>query len=163
VIFVITGTNGPSFDRLLRAVEDVETDEPLLVQHGPSTVRPANASCVAYLSLPETIEQIRSARLVVTHGGVGSILVCLANGKRPIVVPRLARHGEVADDHQVSLGRRLERERLVVFVEEPRDLPQALRMHDDVALNVATDGERPLLDDLRRYLADVVSSSRRSH
>jgi UDP-N-acetylglucosamine transferase subunit ALG13 len=152
VIFVITGTNGPPFDRLMRAVETIETDEALLVQHGPSSIRPANATCVDYLSLPETVERIRRARLVLTHCGVGTILTCLGNGKRPLVVPRRAYAGEVADDHQVELGQRLGREGLVVFVPEPGDIGEALRTAPDLSLSVAADVETPLIEELRAYL-----------
>jgi UDP-N-acetylglucosamine transferase subunit ALG13 len=157
MIFVITGTNGPPFDRLLLAVEAFDTNEPLLVQHGPSTVRPARAKCVAYLSFAETIENIREARLVVTHGGVGSILICLANGKRPFVVPRRARDGEVSDDHQVEFGQRLGEEGLAVYVGDPVDLPEALRTYDDVSPEIKVGGGGPLTDDLHAYLAGVVS------
>jgi UDP-N-acetylglucosamine transferase subunit ALG13 len=157
VIFVITGTNGPPFDRLMRAVESIDVDEPILVQCGPSSIRPVNASCVAYLSLPETIEQIREARLVVSHCGVGSILTCLGNGKRPFVVPRRAQAGEVADDHQVELGQRLDREGLVVFVAEPYALPEALRTADDIPLDVDIDSEPRLVEELRAYIRQVVA------
>jgi beta-1,4-N-acetylglucosaminyltransferase len=152
VIFVITGTNGPPFDRLMRAVESIQIDETLLVQCGPSSIRPANATCVAYLSLPETIDRIREARLVVTHCGVGSILTCLGNGKRPLVVPRLARAGEVADDHQVELGQRLAREGFVVFVPEPDGLAEALSTATDFPPSVESDREPPLIEELRAYL-----------
>jgi UDP-N-acetylglucosamine transferase subunit ALG13 len=152
VIFVITGTNGPPFDRLMRAVEAIETDEELLVQVGPSPVRPANANCVGYLSLPETVEKIRQARIVITHCGVGTILTCLGNGKRPLVVPRRAYAGEVADDHQVELGRRLDREGLVVFVAEPAGIADALRNAPDSTVSDRSVDEPALIEELRVYL-----------
>jgi len=159
VIFVITGTNGPPFDRLVRAVEFFDTADPILVQRGPSAVSPSNATCVEYFSLEETEEQVRTARLIVTHGGVGSILLCLQNGKRPLVVPRLARFGEVSDDHQVSLGKRLDREGLVVFVPDPNNLPEALHSPTTLASDLGDHGTSPLVAELRRYLLGQVGAA----
>lgn len=43
---------------------------------------------------------IRSADLVVAHAGTGTALSCLELGRRPLLVPRTAAHGEHVDDHQ---------------------------------------------------------------
>ena len=126
MILVTVGTNEAPFDRLLRAFETRPRTEELIVQHGPSRVRLHGARCVEFLSFEELADTIRRARVVVTHAGVGSIMTSLANGKRPVVVPRLRRFGEAVDDHQVALGRRLDEAGLVTFVEDPRDVPQAV-------------------------------------
>ncbi len=111
MILVTTGTNAPAFDRLLRAVEHFDNGESLVVQHGPSKLRPPGATCVDYLAFDQFVELVREARVVITHAGVGSILITLMNGKRPIVVPRLARFGEHVDDHQVGARPTAERDR----------------------------------------------------
>ena len=64
--------------------------------------------------------------MVVTHAGVGSILVAGANGKRPVVVPRLRRFGEAVDDHQLALAQKLEEIGLVVLVDDPSGLATVL-------------------------------------
>ena len=104
MIFVTVGTNEARFDRLLQAFQPSPPDEELLVQHGPSGVRPPGATCVDYLPYDELVATVRRARVVVTHAGVGSIMTALANGKRPIVVPRLRRFDEAVDDHQLQLA-----------------------------------------------------------
>ena len=119
MILVTVGTSETPFDRLLEAFDvDDRPDEELLVQCGSSGVRPRGASCVDFLSYDELVDAIRRSRVLVTHAGVGSIMTALANGKRPIVVPRLARLGEAVDDHQIDLGRRLAALDLVVLVED---------------------------------------------
>jgi beta-1,4-N-acetylglucosaminyltransferase len=127
MIFVTVGTSEFPFDRLVRAidVEDLSGEE-LVVQHGPSLVRPVGASRVAFLPYDELAETIRLARMVVTHAGVGSVMTALGNGKRPIVVPRLRRFGEAVDDHQLHLGRRLHEADLVTLVENPDDVLETL-------------------------------------
>ncbi len=128
MIFVTVGTNEASFDRLVRVFEaqEVTLGEEVLLQHGASQLRPAGATCVEFLPFDELVEAIRRARAVVMHAGVGSIMTALANGKRPIVVPRLRRYGEAVDDHQLSLARRLHAGGLVTLVEDPDGVPQAL-------------------------------------
>ena len=118
MIVVTTGTNGVAFDRLLCELDDL-ADEEVVVQHGPSTERPLGARCVAYLAFDDLSRLITGARVLVTHGGAGSILAGLSAGHRPLVVPRRAANGEAVDDHQVDLAQRLHREGLVTCVDDP--------------------------------------------
>ncbi len=152
MIVVTVGTNEAPFDRLLRALDRERPAEEMLVQHGPSRVRPAGARCVEFLPYDELADAIRRARVVVMHAGVGSIMTALANGKRPVVVPRLRRFGEAVDDHQLDLGRRLHESGLVVLVESPDDVLGALE-------TVSTSSEldlgpsRRLVAELREFIA----------
>ena len=54
------------------------------------------------------------ADVVVTHAGVGSILMALTLGKLPVVLPRRRARGEHVDDHQLEIAERLEERGLVV-------------------------------------------------
>src|SRR4051812_17389504 len=101
MIFVTVGSSMIAFDRLLRAVDELAVDERLVVQHGASTIEPANAECVDVLSFESFVALVKDARVLVTHAGVGSILTALGEHKRPIVVPRRQMYGEAVDDHQV--------------------------------------------------------------
>jgi exopolysaccharide biosynthesis glucuronosyltransferase PssE len=125
MIFATIGTTA-RFDRLLSALTHLDAAEELVVQCGDSSVRPAGATCVEFLSYDRLVELIGAASVVVAHAGVGTILTCLANGKRPIIVPRLARFGEAVDDHQVELSARLEQLGIVTVVGDPGELPTAI-------------------------------------
>lgn len=153
MIFVTVGTNEARFDRLLRAVDGLDVGEGLVVQHGPSAIRPARARCVDYLDYDQVVEAMREADVVVTHAGVGSVMTALMSGKRPVVVPRLRRFGEAVDDHQLEFARSLATTGLVRLVEDPDDLADALgglEPVDPVAIGPA----RELVAELRRYLAE---------
>jgi UDP-N-acetylglucosamine transferase subunit ALG13 len=156
MILVTVGTNEARFDRLLRAVAGLSVAEPFVVQHGHSAaVGPSGATLVDFLPFDELVEHVRQARVVVTHAGVGSIMVALANGKRPVVVPRRKLHGEAVDDHQLQLGRRFGGVGLVTFVEEPDGLAAALARVDEGVALPRTNGE--LGADLGRFLHATIN------
>ena len=157
MILVTTGTNGAAFDRLLRAVDRLGGDERVVVQHGPSTLRPRNSDCFDYVSFPELVELVQQARVVITHAGVGSILVALMNEKKPIVVPRLPGFHEIVDNHQRDLARKLSSAGLVTLVEDVERIAEAV---DGASRTNGSNGRRTtaLADDLGRYLDDLISA-----
>lgn len=157
MIFVTVGTNEAPFCRLLRAVGDREGGETLVVQHGPSPVRPRGAECFAYLPYPTLVEYAQTARVVVCHAGVGSVLVAVRAGKRPIVMPRLRRHGEAIDDHQVEFAQRLHREGVVELLDRERRLGEMLAVGDFIADDSTAND---LSADLMRYLRATIGARR---
>jgi beta-1,4-N-acetylglucosaminyltransferase len=160
VILVTVGSNGAPFDRLLREVDGIAPAEELVVQHGPSQIRPRDATCVPFMHFSELERAVAAARIVITHAGVGSVLLALMNGKRPVVVPRLARYGEVVDDHQLHFAERLEREVLVTLVREPTELRSAVAQHDERRAPATAEVASALADDLRNYLENVLNARR---
>jgi UDP-N-acetylglucosamine transferase subunit ALG13 len=154
MIFVSVGTNEARFDRLLAGLAALGVEEELLVQHGHSVPPELDrAVLVDFLTFEEMAASIRRARAFVTHAGVGSVMVGLANGKRPVVVPRRKAFGEAVDDHQLQLARRFADAGLVTLVESPEDLAPALAAtsHDGTAPRA---GE--LAADLSAYLAATI-------
>lgn len=149
MIFVTVGTSEP-FDRLLRALEALPRGEQLIVQRGASSITVGGARCIDFMPYEQLIAHMRVARVVVMHAGVGSVLAARRSGKVPIVVPRLARHGEAVDDHQVEFARRLDAAGLVRLVEDPAELPTALAEQLPAANGSA--GAGALVAELRAYL-----------
>jgi UDP-N-acetylglucosamine transferase subunit ALG13 len=155
MILVATGASQFPFDRLLRSVDGLAVGERMVVQHGCSAVRPRGADCLDFVPMPELARLVRDARVVVTHAGVGSILLCLTNGRSPVVVPRLARFGETVDDHQLESARRFAGAGLVTLVEDPAELAPALAAAGDrTVAPPARDGR--LVRDLRSYFEQVI-------
>ena len=155
MILVATGASQFPFDRLLRAVDSLPREQRIVVQHGCSAVRPAGAECVDFVPMPELAALVREASAVVTHAGVGSILLCLTNERRPIVVPRLRRFGETVDDHQLESARRFAERGLVTLLEDPAGLPGAVAAAGDEHV-APFSGESRLVSELRDYLAITI-------
>ena len=151
MIFVTIGTCEP-FDRLLASLDATRASTRRSSPRRACRRRqPRGIRCVDFLPYDNLVELVRDARVVVTHAGVGSILTCLANGKRPIVVARSREHGDAVDDHQLELARRLEAEGMVHFVEDPSALPAMLARVGRAGSDAVRPGEA-LVRELRDYL-----------
>ena len=156
MIFVTVGTNEAPFDRLLRALDGFSRDEQLIVQTGASHVRPRGATCIEQLSFEALTDHVRRARVVVTHAGVGSVLVALTNGKRPLIVPRRAEFGEAVDDHQFVFARRFAAAGLVSLVEDEQDLAAAVVSALELASNNALRPGLRLAAELGDYMRTTI-------
>ncbi len=108
MIFVTLGTQNYSFDRLLEMVDGliakgVIRDE-VFAQTGHSAYVPQNYGYVDFLSPADYNRYITEAEFVIAHAGVGTIMSCLSNHKKLIVVPRTKAHKEHVDDHQAEIA-----------------------------------------------------------
>lgn len=73
----------------------------------------------SYVPAPEMVEAIRAADVVITHAGVGLVMLALQNGHRPVVLPRRPGRREHTDDHQAQLADFLGERGLAVVTEAP--------------------------------------------
>lgn len=104
-VFVATGT-GPAFTRLLDAMR-ILTGEPeveLFAQRGTAGPSFRDLPGEDFISREEFAKRLLWADVVVSHAGSGAIYEAYMAGHVPILVPRLARHGEAVNDHQLELA-----------------------------------------------------------
>lgn len=158
MIFVTVGTNEARFERLVEAAGRIPPGEQVVIQTGHCRASPARATCVDFLPFEEMAEHARRARVVVSHAGVGSIMLALTAGRRPVVVPRRAELGEAVDGHQLPLARRLDAAGLVRLVEDPDDLPAAVAL-DGARTPVRLGEGTALARELHAYLRARVGAA----
>ena len=106
-VFVSLGANQhagfrPLIDRIL-TICPPSVD--VFFQYGPTDLTGLSINGVPSLSWEEVVSRSRSADVVITHAGTGSILTTLLCGKVPLVVPRSASAGEHVDEHQSDLAK----------------------------------------------------------
>ena len=104
--FVTVGNGTQGFSRLFRAIADIhgELPQPVIVQGGHGA--PALPGCTVFdfVDHHRFVELIRDNDLIITHGGVGSIITAIEHGKKPVVVSRRSgAYAEIVNDHQLSL------------------------------------------------------------
>jgi UDP-N-acetylglucosamine transferase subunit ALG13 len=133
MILVTVGTHEQPFDRLVKAAAELPGDEHLVVQYGTSTLTHGRGEWVDFMSFDELAECARRARVVVSHAGVGSIVLARRYGHRPIIMPRRPHFHEHVDEHQMSLTRRLGAAGLVTVVEDAQQLAAAVAAPPAVA------------------------------
>ena len=122
-VVVMLGTERFGFPRAVRAVLGaVPPDVPVTWQVGSTSWPGPSGELTRWLPATELAACVRRASVVVSHGGAGSVLTALAEGRVPVVLPRAARLGEHVDDHQVAMCEMLAERGLVVLVEPGRPL-----------------------------------------
>ncbi len=81
----------------------------VLWQTGCTDVSGLDIDATPWLPAADLERAMAEADVVISHAGCGSALAALANGRRPILVPRRADEGEFRDDHQEEITVQLER------------------------------------------------------
>ena len=113
MIFVTVGTHEQSFNRLLieidNLVEKSVIKEHVIMQTGFSNYVPRNCKWSKFLTAQEIENNIKKARVVITHGGPASFLAVLQANKIPIVVPRQEKYQEHINNHQVDFVKFIEK------------------------------------------------------
>ena len=131
---VSVGTqDGYRFDRLYRSLVPLLADyDEVLWQTGSQDVSGFGISGRPSVPHAELKQAVAEADVVIAHSGTGAALTALEHGKFPVLVPRLARHGEHVDDHQVQIASELER----------RDLAKLRHADDLTAADLAEAASR---------------------
>jgi len=108
MILVILGTQDKKFYRLLEAVDkeikNKNIKEKVIVQAGfSSDYQSNNMEIFDLIDVLEFDKLIKKSSLIITHGGVGSILSGITNNKKVIAMPRLKKYNEHTNDHQLEI------------------------------------------------------------
>lgn len=127
MIFITLGSQKFQFNRLLKAVDELKTDEEIFAQIGYSDYKPINYKYKEFLDRDEFAEVMSKADIVITHGGTGAIIGAVKKRKSVIAVPRHAKFGEHVDDHQIQLIGQF-KELDLIYMCEDMDFEKALEV-----------------------------------
>lgn len=137
MIFVTVGTHEQQFNRLIQCVDDLKRDgvitEDVFIQTGFSTYIPKYCEHKNAIPYSEVVNNIKKARIVITHGGPSSFIMSLQFGKIPIVVPRQKKFGEHVNDHQVNFCTKFEKQRNnIIVINDIEELSNAISNYDAI-------------------------------
>ena len=131
MILVTLGTQDKPFERMLKIIEEQidlnNIKEEVIVQKGCTKFKSKKMKMIDYLSMEEFNKLIKKCDLLITHGGVGSIIEGLKNNKKVIAIPRLKKYNEAANDHQVQIINKLSKEGYILSFNEGQDLNNILK------------------------------------
>ncbi|MCE7066597.1 glycosyltransferase [Dyadobacter sp. CY326] len=111
MIFITVGTQGP-FDRLISIMDDLAQELPeipFVAQISESTYKVKHMKHFEFIGPTEFDKYFSSAKIIVSHAGMGTIISALEYNKPIIIFPKLASLGEHRNEHQLATARRLER------------------------------------------------------
>jgi beta-1,4-N-acetylglucosaminyltransferase len=158
MILVTVGTHILGFERLVRKMDDIagKIDEEVIIQIGYTSYKPKHAKFFDFLSYKEMDQMISEARVIVTHGGAGTILSALALGKTVVSVPRLKEYNEVYVDHQLDLVYTLANQKRIIAVYNLDVLEKVLKDNmSTISGNSGRNGQQ-LINFLKRYINTLV-------
>ena len=107
MILVTLGTQDKSFKRLLDAIQkqidNGNIKDKVVVQAGCTEFESKDMEIFDLIDRDKFSKLISECDLLITHGGVGSILTGLKNNKKVIVAPRLKEYKEHTNNHQLEI------------------------------------------------------------
>ncbi len=107
MILVTLGTQDKPFTRLLEAVQkqidNGNIKDEVIVQAGYTKFESKDMKIYELIEYEKFDKLVKDCDILITHGGVASILNGIKNGKKVIAAARLKEFGEHTNDHQLQI------------------------------------------------------------
>ena len=131
MILVMLGTQNNSFERLLKELDRLKEKkiikEKIIVQAGYTKYSSEDMEIFDFID-KDSLEKYQSqADIIITHGGVGSIISSLKKDKKVIAVPRLKEFDEHVNDHQKDIVESFSKNGYIIGIEDIKDLEDAYK------------------------------------
>ena len=163
LLFATVGATLP-FDRLVSSVEKMQREgaipERIIVQTGEGGLRPEGIETHETLDFDRVQDLLKTASIVICHGGTGSLITALRQGCHVIAMPRLADLGEHYDDHQSEITQAFADRGLISVAKSEDELRDALTKVRDQPRVLATTDPQALIAYLERLLDDLAARRR---
>ena len=156
MILVLLGTQKNDFHRLLDAVQKnidngTITDK-VIVQAGYTKFESSNMEIFDLIPIDKMNNLIDTAQLVITHGGVGSIIGALKKQKKIIVMPRLSKYGEHVNNHQQEIVSIFEEKGFIKSIHSAEDLTKILLEIDNFIPNVYQSNTNRIIEIITKFI-----------
>jgi len=145
-VVLSVGTDKHPFDRLVGWVDDwaaAHPDVEVFIQYGNSAA-PTSAAGADLIPHSELLDMLRTATVVVSHGGPSTVMDIRACRRYPLVVGRNPAMGEHVDEHQMRFAEHLAKHGMATQVDTEEQLhgliDKGLADPASLVLEVDTDG-----------------------
>lgn len=160
MIFVTVGTQDKPFVRIIQAVEKAViegkiTDE-VVVQAGNTKYESKVLNVLNYVPFDEFNKYLSEADIIITHGGVGSILNALKLKKKVIAVPRLKRYGEHINDHQLQVIQKMTMQGYILSCEDENEIVAKLKEAEKFKVKEYTSNTEKFIVKFKEVLDDTL-------
>lgn len=131
MILVTLGTQDKDFSRLLKAVEKQikkgNIKDKVVAQIGTTNYKSDLMETFDLIPADKFNELMNECDILITHGGVGSILAGLKNDKKVIAAARLAKYKEHVNDHQLQIIKRFTEQGYILELKNFDQLDKVLK------------------------------------
>ena len=162
MILVLLGTQNNSFHRLLEKIDELieknVIDEKVIVQSGYTKYDSKNMRLFDLIPQEELERYQEQADLIITHGGVGSIISSIKKDKKVIAVPRLQKYQEHVNDHQKQIVELFNKKGYIIGINEVEELEDAIiKMQDFVPVKYKETeyGDKKILKIIKDFIDNV--------
>lgn len=159
MIFVTLGTQDKGFERLLEAIQkqidNGKIKDKVVVQAGYTKFESKDMEIFDYIVKDEFESFMKTCDILITHGGVGSIMTGLNAGKKIIAAPRLEKYGEHTNDHQVQIIDKFDKEGYVIALEDFDKLDKAYAKAKKMKVKKYKSNTKNLIKFLDDYIASI--------
>lgn len=159
MILVTLGTQDKPFKRLLLAIQK-EIDngnikDEVVVQAGCTKFESKQMKIFDLIPTDEFSKLVEKCDILITHGGVGSIITGLKNNKKVIGAARLKKFGEHTNDHQLQILENFDQEKYIIYLRELDKLNEALKKAKSFKPRKYTSNTHSMIDLLVDYIDSV--------
>lgn len=161
MIFLTVGTQFP-FDRLVRGIDQAFNDgligEEIFAQIGESSYKPRNFESVASLEKKVFDKCLKEASSIISHAGMGTIIMALDNEKPLLAMPRSKKYGEVVNDHQAAIARKFEELGHLLVAYQINELPVKIKQLKSFVPRPRESQAKVVADRIRQFLNNLSES-----
>ncbi len=159
MILVLLGTQNNSFHRLLEEIERLlqnkVINEEVIVQAGYTKYDSKSIKILDFISNKELEELQKKADLIITHGGVGSIITSIEMGKKVIAVPRLHEYGEHVNNHQKEIVEKFHKNGNIIGIQSVGELEEAIKKVKEFNPIPYTKNNSNMLEIIEKFIDDI--------
>jgi UDP-N-acetylglucosamine transferase subunit ALG13 len=159
MILVVLGTQDKVFPRLLEAVDreikNGTIKEKVVVQAGQKKYQSDNMEIFDLVPDPEFEKLIDEARIVITHGGAGSILTAIKKNKKVIAAARLAKYKEHHNDHQKQIISEFVKQGYILELDNFDDLGEIIKKIEKFKPKKFVSNTKNMIKLIENYIEDT--------
>lgn len=159
MIIVLLGTFPTAFVRPLVEIDRLcrvgIIKEKVIVQSGYTKFDSEYLEMRPFIPPDELTELYKEARVVISQAGTGSLIKGLKLDKKIISIPRLAKFGEVVDDHQEEILYEFTKLNYILPWTEDISLETALNKIENFEPSPYISTKQKIIDHLEEYINSI--------
>lgn len=152
MIFITYGTQPHDFKFLSEMVNEIDSKHHLVVQIGESKNIITNQKAKVFKYVDNFDQLIDECQILITHGGVGSIMSGLKKNKKVIVIPRLSEYKEHVDNHQIEITNELAKEGYVYYMHRNQNINSVIEEVEQKEFKKYESNTRKFIENFEKIL-----------